>query len=97
MHGDLPPYLLSTQDIFYKCKKKKSNKLGVLALAENYYTADYPDEELAWDDMWDRNPYRFVNDNASDREEFGTEDEDEFLDDVWEKSRSSGGDGRDAH
>ncbi|KAK3333105.1 hypothetical protein B0T19DRAFT_417170 [Cercophora scortea] len=51
--------------------------------AENYYTADYPDEDLDWDDEFDREPYKFVNGNASDAEEY---DENEFIDGVWDKS-----------
>ncbi|KAI0202774.1 hypothetical protein F4808DRAFT_458490 [Astrocystis sublimbata] len=48
--------------------------------AENHYTADYPDEEVATDDEFDSNPYRFRTDNASDLEEFGRElgSDDEF-------------------
>lgn len=52
-------------------------------LAENYYAADYPDEDLEWDDEFDRNAYHYVNQNASDMEEF---DERDFVDEVWEKS-----------
>ncbi|KAL2128009.1 hypothetical protein VTI74DRAFT_9855 [Chaetomium olivicolor] len=51
--------------------------------AENYYAADYPDEDLDWDDEFDRNPYHYMNQNASDMEEF---DERDFVDEVWEKS-----------
>jgi hypothetical protein len=50
--------------------------------AENYYAADYPDEDLDWDDEFDRNPYHFQTQNASDMEEF---DERDFVDEVWEK------------
>ncbi len=56
-------------------------------LAENYYAADYPDEDLDWDDEFDRNPYHYVNQNASDMEEF---DERDFTDDVWEKCDDNG-------
>lgn len=45
---------------------------------ENYYAADYPDEDLEWDDELDRNPYEYRTGNASDREEFDAE---EFVDD----------------
>ncbi|KAJ8122545.1 hypothetical protein ONZ43_g1286 [Nemania bipapillata] len=41
--------------------------------AENYYTADYPDEEVATDDEFDQNPYTFRNGNASDLEEYDVE------------------------
>jgi hypothetical protein len=57
-------------------------------LAENYYTTEYPDEDLEWDDELDHNAYHYVNQNASDLEEF---DERDFIDDVWEKSDAVGG------
>ncbi|KAJ4415161.1 hypothetical protein N0V85_002831 [Neurospora sp. IMI 360204] len=64
---------------------------------ENYYAADYPDEDLEWDDELDRNPYEYVTGNASDREEFDAElddnDDDDFvkaderfMDHVWQTS-----------
>ncbi len=56
-------------------------------LAENYYAADYPDEDLDWDDEFDRNAYQYMNQNASDMEEF---DERDFADDVWEKCDDKG-------
>ncbi|KAI0010120.1 hypothetical protein F4779DRAFT_627337 [Xylariaceae sp. FL0662B] len=43
--------------------------------AENYYTADYPDEEVASDDEFNQNPYFFRNGNASDLEEYDVRDE----------------------
>ncbi|KAI0426014.1 hypothetical protein F5Y09DRAFT_334490 [Xylaria sp. FL1042] len=48
--------------------------------AENYYTADYPDEEVASDDEFNKNAYAFRTDNASDLEEygFGDQSDDEF-------------------
>ncbi|KAH8165817.1 hypothetical protein CIB48_g2428 [Xylaria polymorpha] len=48
--------------------------------AENYYTADYPDEEVASDDEFDKNPYAFRTGNASDLEEYdmGAESDDQF-------------------
>ncbi|KAI1374570.1 hypothetical protein F4677DRAFT_161235 [Hypoxylon crocopeplum] len=45
--------------------------------AENYYAADYPDEEVASDDEFGRNPYSFRNGNASDLEEYDLEDDDD--------------------
>ncbi len=42
--------------------------------AENYYTADYPDDEVASDDEQDRNAYHYRAGNASDLEEFDAED-----------------------
>ncbi|KAI1128540.1 hypothetical protein F5Y10DRAFT_240317 [Nemania abortiva] len=43
--------------------------------AENYYTADYPDEEVDTDDEFDKNPYAFRNGNASDLEEYDVDSE----------------------
>ena len=53
-----------------------------LAPAENYYTHDYPDEDLDWDDEFDRNACRFATQNDSDNEEW---DERDFSDEVWER------------
>lgn len=53
-------------------------------LAEDYYTADYPDDEVASDDEYGRDPYHYRNGNASDLEEF---DEDAYaVDDQDEPS-----------
>ncbi|ORY70131.1 uncharacterized protein BCR38DRAFT_405773 [Pseudomassariella vexata] len=38
--------------------------------AENYYTADYPDDEVASDDEFGQNPYSYRTGNASDLEEY---------------------------
>ncbi|KAI1110284.1 hypothetical protein F5Y14DRAFT_369063 [Nemania sp. NC0429] len=58
--------------------------------AENYYTADYPDEEVATDDEFDRNPYSFRTGNASDLEEYDAASEsDEDSDEDEEKSTSN--------
>ncbi|TPX17331.1 uncharacterized protein E0L32_012186 [Thyridium curvatum] len=46
--------------------------------AENYYTADYPDDEVASDDEYDQNAYHYRTGNASDLEEF---DDDAFSGD----------------
>ncbi|RYP04719.1 hypothetical protein DL764_004269 [Monosporascus ibericus] len=43
--------------------------------AENYYTADYPDDEVASDDEYDMNAYAYRTGNASDLEEYDMEDE----------------------
>ena len=56
-------------------------------LAEDYYAADYPDEDLDWDDELGRNAYHYMNQNASDMEEF---DERDFVDDLWEKFDDEG-------
>ncbi|KAI5855574.1 hypothetical protein GGS23DRAFT_618889 [Durotheca rogersii] len=50
--------------------------------AENYYTADYPDEEVASDDEYDRNPYSFRTGNASDLEEYDTRSDNSDDDDT---------------
>lgn len=42
--------------------------------AEDYYGADYPEEELDEDDEFNRNPYQYRNNGASDDEEFGPDD-----------------------
>lgn len=49
--------------------------------AENYYTADYPDEEVATDDEYGRNAYSFRNGNASDLEEYDVDDDSDSTDD----------------
>ncbi|EPE10253.1 hypothetical protein F503_05348 [Ophiostoma piceae UAMH 11346] len=38
--------------------------------AENYYTHDYPEDEVSSDDEFDRDAYHYRNGNASDLEEF---------------------------
>lgn len=43
--------------------------------AENYYTADYPDDEVDSDDEYGRDPYQYRDGNASDLEEFDDDDE----------------------
>ncbi|KAK7923278.1 hypothetical protein PG985_007349 [Apiospora marii] len=47
--------------------------------AENYYTADYPDDEVASDDEFGLNPYSFRN-NASDVEEYDLDDDESEAD-----------------
>lgn len=47
--------------------------------AENYYTADYPDEDLDSGDEYDRGAYGYRG-NASDQEEFDERDEQYTLD-----------------
>ncbi|KAI1762511.1 hypothetical protein GGR53DRAFT_416686 [Hypoxylon sp. FL1150] len=51
--------------------------------AENYYAADYPEDEVASDDEYGNNPYSFRNGNASDLEEYDldVEDDDAALSD----------------
>ncbi|CAJ2510029.1 Uu.00g059290.m01.CDS01 [Anthostomella pinea] len=43
--------------------------------AEDYYTADYPDDEVASDDEFGKNPYSFRNGNASDLEEYDVDND----------------------
>ncbi|KAH6654122.1 hypothetical protein BKA67DRAFT_658445 [Truncatella angustata] len=42
--------------------------------AENYYAADYPDDEVASDDEFGHNAYAYRNGNASDMEEYDVND-----------------------
>ncbi|KAF5026632.1 hypothetical protein F66182_1258 [Fusarium sp. NRRL 66182] len=61
--------------------------------AENYYTADYPEDEVESDDEYGRRPYGYRNGNASDDEEF----DDEYYDDDDEMVlEGNNGDGDDA-
>lgn len=46
--------------------------------AENYYTADYPDEDLDSGDEFDRGAYNYRG-NASDLEEFDERDEEGYV------------------
>lgn len=57
-------------------------------LAENYYAADYPDEDLDWDDEFGQNPYQFTNQNDSDKEEYDELDYDD--ENVWNAGRPPG-------
>jgi hypothetical protein len=57
-----------------------------LVLAENHYTADYPDEEVDSDDEYGRNAYNYRTHNASDLEEFD-EDDATFSDDENESTK----------
>lgn len=67
-------------------------------IAENHYSADYPDEEVCYDDEFGRNPYRFRTRNASDDEEYdvndfvdeGTDDADADADDDDEDDEEEG-------
>ncbi|KAK0711122.1 hypothetical protein B0H67DRAFT_491594 [Lasiosphaeris hirsuta] len=47
--------------------------------AENYHTADYPDEDLDWDDELDRDPYRYHNSGDEGLDEDGLEK------DIWDR------------
>ena len=47
-------------------------------VAENYYTADYPDEDLDSGDEFDRDAYNYRG-NASDQEEFDERDEEAYV------------------
>ncbi|RYP83204.1 hypothetical protein DL769_001400 [Monosporascus sp. CRB-8-3] len=57
--------------------------------AENYYTADYPDDEVASDDEYDMNAYAYRTTNASDLEEYDMEDE--YDDPAYEYDDVKGG------
>lgn len=56
-------------------QKKGTN----MTLAENYYTADYPDEEVDTDDEYDRMAYHYRTGNASDMEEYDERDDEDFV------------------
>ncbi|KAI1821362.1 hypothetical protein F4861DRAFT_475395 [Xylaria intraflava] len=58
--------------------------------AENYYAADYPDEEVATDDEFDHNPYAFRTGNASDLEEFDAADVEDESDDSFDDESTTG-------
>ncbi|KXJ94496.1 hypothetical protein Micbo1qcDRAFT_159672 [Microdochium bolleyi] len=45
--------------------------------AENYYTADYPDDEVASDDEYGYNAYAYRTGNASDLEEYDANSDDD--------------------
>jgi hypothetical protein len=45
-------------------------------LAEDYYAADYPEDEVASDDEYGRDDYHYRTGNASDMEEYDGVDED---------------------
>lgn len=49
-----------------------------ITAAENYYTADYPDEDLDSGDEYDRGAYNYRG-NASDQEEFDERDEENYV------------------
>lgn len=47
--------------------------------AENYYTADYPDDEVDSEDEYDRAAYHYRTGNASDLEEYDERDADDDM------------------
>lgn len=55
-------------------------------IAENHYTADYPDEEVDSDDEYGRNAYNYRTHNASDLEEYDENDA-TFSDDDTESTK----------
>ncbi|RYP63373.1 hypothetical protein DL771_009309 [Monosporascus sp. 5C6A] len=57
--------------------------------AENYYAADYPDDEVASDDEYDMNAYAYRTGNASDLEEYDVEDE--YEDPAYDSDDVKGG------
>ncbi|KAL1882747.1 hypothetical protein VTK73DRAFT_872 [Phialemonium thermophilum] len=58
--------------------------------AEDYYRADYPDDEVDSDDEYDRDPYIFRTRNASDLEEYDQEEEAYSDEETLERARSLG-------
>jgi hypothetical protein len=56
--------------------------------AECYYRADYPDEDLNWDDQLNRNPYGFAGSIGSDVDEDEDDDENDLDDEPWDKIRA---------
>ncbi|KAM0434409.1 hypothetical protein ACHAPT_003505 [Fusarium lateritium] len=68
-----------------KCEGLHSTKNEANAAnlaAENYYTADYPEDEVESDDEYGRHPYGYRNGNASDDEEFDNIDYDDDDDNM---------------
>ncbi|KAL1880598.1 hypothetical protein Daus18300_001209 [Diaporthe australafricana] len=53
--------------------------------AEDYYAADYPDEEVDSEDEYNRAAYQYRNGNASDLEEFDEREDEIVLDHGGEK------------
>lgn len=53
-----------------------------MATAENYYTADYPEDEVDSDDEYGRDAYLYRHGNNSDEEEYDNEyyeEQDEMI------------------
>lgn len=69
-----PPHLISRQ--------RDSVGLTHCCPAEDYYAADYPEDEVASDDEYGRDDYHYRTGNASDMEEFdGVGEADDNYDD----------------
>lgn len=60
------------------------------AAAEDYYAADYPDEEVDSEDEYNRAAYQYRNGNASDLEEFDEREDEIALDHGGEKDGEPG-------
>ncbi|PKS10305.1 hypothetical protein jhhlp_002056 [Lomentospora prolificans] len=60
--------------------------------AEDYYGADYPEDEVDVDDEFDRNAYKYRTGNASDEEEYDLHDYNE-EDDEFNEFEDDNGDG----
>lgn len=56
---------------------KSANQYPIIA--ENYYTADYPDDEVDSEDEFDRAAYLYRTGNASDLEEYDERDGDDVV------------------
>ncbi|EFX00551.1 hypothetical protein CMQ_7553 [Grosmannia clavigera kw1407] len=59
-------------EVFYGAEEESSDEFDddEDENAENYYTHDYPEDEVASDDEFDRDAYHYLTGNASDLEEF---------------------------
>jgi hypothetical protein len=68
--------------------KNVDESSGLTLLAEDYYAADYPEDEVASDDEYGRNVHQYQHD-ASDQEELDSEgvfsDEEESLQRPWKR------------
>lgn len=51
--------------VHLRCHSKTKVDADIVT-AENHYTADYPEDEVASDDEFDRNPYLYHNEDGSD-------------------------------
>lgn len=66
---------------------------STLLTAEDYYGADYPEDEVASDDEYDRDIYQFRK-NADDLEEFDIHERETYeIDDELVRSDDEGDDG----
>jgi hypothetical protein len=61
-------------------------------LAENYYTNDYPDEDLDWDDELNHNAYHYLDPEEFDERDYDAEELDHpsWSDAFWEQCERDG-------